>query len=102
MRLARAKSVADGCHYQFRFDPRGRSYSLWVVHWPMSHAGPEQIREYPLPDGVSVREPNFFGASSVTFFPDGSADATGTVKLADHVAQKTVGVLAATGKVTIR
>jgi len=102
LRLAREKAVAEGNNYIVTFRIPRNDYQVWDDEGSDSILGPDDIRRtFPMPDQTVVQNAAFFGANRVIFRPDGTCNASGSVRVANSEFQRQVNVLASTGKITV-
>jgi type IV fimbrial biogenesis protein FimT len=102
LRLARERSVAEGNDYIVTFRIASNDYQIWDDEGNDGLVGPLDVRTvYPMADGVQLQSASFFASNRVTLQADGTANATGTVQIANGENSRTINVLASTGKVTV-
>jgi prepilin-type N-terminal cleavage/methylation domain-containing protein len=102
MRLARERAVSEGNDFVVTFRANMNDYQVWDDEGSDAVFGPDDVRRtFPMPPGTLVQNATFFGANRVTFRPDGTTDASGSVQVNNGENFRQVNVLASTGKVTV-
>jgi len=102
LRLARERAVAEGNNFIVTFRTVQNDYQVWDDEGSDALNGPADVRRiHELPDRVVLRNPSFFGANRVTFRPDGTTDASGSLELVSGSSTRRLDILASTGKVTV-
>jgi type II secretion system protein H len=102
LRLAREKAVAEGNNFVVTFRIASNDYQVWDDEASDAVFGSQDSRRvFSMPTGTVLQNPSFFGSNRITFRPDGTCDATGSVEITNRERLKLVNVLASTGKVTV-
>jgi type IV fimbrial biogenesis protein FimT len=102
LRLARERAVSEGNNYIVTFRVPVNDYQDWDDEGNDAIATPTETRAlFAMPTGVTLQNANFFASNRITFFADGTTNASGTVQIANGENTRTINVLASTGKVTV-
>lgn len=103
MRNCRQKAITEGNNYLITFDLIRQCYELWDDEDSdgITDAG-ERIVTVDMPESVVIVSPVFGGGNRLTFRPNGSAVASGSVTLRNTKgATKEIKVFRATGQVKV-
>ena len=102
LRLAREKAVAEGNNYIVTFRVPNNDYRVWDDEGSDSVFGAGEARTlFDMPTQVTLTNAAFFGANRVIFRPDGTANASGSLRLSNSEYARQIDILASTGKITI-
>jgi prepilin-type N-terminal cleavage/methylation domain-containing protein len=102
LRLSRRKAVSEGNDYIVTFRVSTNDYQIWDDKGSDSILGPNDVRRtFPMPTGILVQNPIFSGGNRVTFRPDGTFDAAGSVQVTNGESFRQVNVLASTREITV-
>lgn len=102
LRLAQSRAVATGVWHEVKFDPGRDRYSVWRVVWDGGLRDDQPVAPaHQTDERINLSAASFFGLPNITFYPDGSTNATGEVRFTDGRETWRIGVLASTGKVTV-
>lgn len=106
MRYARERAVSTGRMHEVRFKILHNMWEVYTKDWDGGVLKEELVKQYPVDRRIKIKSANFFGMNKVCFTWDGCASATGNVVFEEVKTrgrnQRTVGVLASTGKITVQ